>query len=126
MEAYEYVMIIKLQLIELQRLIAIPKIEDLYTNLEGGKMCSTLDLSNAYILMPLEEESNNRTTINTSRRLFKYKRICFGISSAPEIFQRVMDSSLQMLKMVCGYLDDILIIGKDKEEHGIKTTRYCE
>ena len=34
----------------------IPKIEDLYTNLVGGKMFSTLDLSNAYLQMPLEEE----------------------------------------------------------------------
>ena len=95
----------------------IPKIEDLYTNLVGGKMFSTLDLSNAYLQMPLEEESKNLTTINTSRGLFKYNRLCFGIAAAPAIFQRVMDSLLQGLNMVCGYLDDILITGKDKEEH---------
>ena len=67
--------------------------------------------------MPLEEESNNRTTIITSRGLFKYNRLCFGIAAAPAIFQRVMDSLLQGLKIVFGYLDDILITGKDKKEH---------
>ena len=49
--------------------------------------------------------------------MFKYNRLCFGIAAAPAIFQRVMDSLRQVLKMVCGYLDDILITGKDKEEH---------
>ena len=48
----------------------IPIIEDLYTNLVGGNMFSTLGLSNAYLHMPLEEESKNLTTINTSRGLF--------------------------------------------------------
>ena len=95
----------------------IPKIEDLYTNLVGGKMFSTLDLSNAYLQMPLEEDSKNLRTINTSRGLFKYNRLCFGIAAVPAIFQRVMDSLLQGLNMVCGYLDDILITGKYKEEH---------
>ena len=70
-----------------------------------------------YIQIPLEEESKNLTTIKTSIGLLKYNRICFGIAAAPVIFQRVMDSLLQGLKMVCGYLDDILITGKDKEEH---------
>ena len=95
----------------------IPKIEDLYTNLVGGKMFSTLDLSNVYLQMPLEEESRYLSTINTPKGLFKYNRLFFGIAAVPAIFQRVMDSLLQGLNMVCGYLDDILITGKDKEEH---------
>ena len=54
-------------------------------------MFSILDLSNAYLQMALEEESKNLTTINTSRGLFKYNRLCFGIAAASAIFQRVMD-----------------------------------
>ena len=82
-------------------------------------MFSTLDLSNAYLQMPLDEELKNLTTMNTSRGLFKYNRLCFGIAATPAIFQGVMDLSLQGLKMVFCYLDDILITGKDKEEYDI-------
>ena len=68
-------------------------------------MFSILYLSNAYLQMLLEEESKNLTTINTSRGLFKYNRICLGIADVPVIFHRVMDTLLQGLNMVCGYMD---------------------
>ena len=49
--------------------------------------------------------------------MFKYNRLCFGIAAAPAIFQRVMDQLLKGLPMVCGYLDDILVSGKTKEDN---------
>ena len=49
-------------------------------------MFSKLDVSNEYLHMPLEDESKNLTTINTSRGLFKYNLLCFGIAAAPAIF----------------------------------------
>ena len=49
--------------------------------------------------------------------LYRYTRLPFEIASAPAIFQRAMDAILQgMLGVLC-YLDDILIVGKNKEEH---------
>ena len=59
MEALGYVVTIKLQNNRVAKVDSypIPMIEDLYTNLVGGKIFSTLDLSNAYLQMPLEEES---------------------------------------------------------------------
>ena len=41
----------------------------------------------------------------------------FRHRAAPAIFQRVMDQLLKGLPMVCGYLDDILVSGKTKEDH---------
>ena len=95
----------------------IPRIDDLYANLAGGKMFTTLDLSNAYLQMPLSNESKPYTTINTHLGLFQYNRLCFGIASAPAIFQRVMDNLLKGLKHVSGYLDDILITGSSERDH---------
>ena len=95
----------------------IPRIDDLYANLAGGKMFLTLDLSNAYLQMPLSNESKPYTTINTHLGLFQYNRLCFGIASAPAIFQRVMDNLLKGLKHVSGYLDDILITGSSERDH---------
>ena len=56
-------------------------------------------------------------TISTHKGLFQYERLPFGVSSAPSIFQRVMDNLLQGIPGVCVYLDDILITGSTEEEH---------
>ena len=55
--------------------------------------------------------------INTHKGLFQYNRLPFGVSSAPAIFQRVMESLLQGIPNVCVYIDDILVAGKTYQEH---------
>ena len=95
----------------------IPKIEDLYAKLSGGKTFTKLDMSQAYLQLPLDEESKDLTTINTQKGLFRYTRLPFGISPSPAIFQRTMDNVLQGLTNVVVYLDDILITGNTEEEH---------
>ena len=73
----------------------IPKVEDLFARLRGGKYFTKLDLSQAYQQLPLEEDSKRYVVINTHRGLFRYTRLPFGISLAPGIFQRVIESILQ-------------------------------
>ena len=63
------------------------------------------------------------TTINTHKGLFSYNRLCFGISSAPGIFQRAMDNLLKGLPGVLCYLDDILICGSSESDHFEKLTK---
>ena len=65
----------------------------------------------------LDEESKKFMVINTHKGLYQYTRMPFGISSAPAIFQRAMDSILQGLPKVLCYLDDILITGATDQEH---------
>ena len=55
--------------------------------------------------------------INTHKGLFQYQRIPFGISSAPAIFQRTMESLLTDIQGVIIYLDDVLITGRTDQEH---------
>ena len=95
----------------------IPKVEDLFARLSKGKHFSKLDLSQAYQQVPLEEDSKKYVVINTHRGLFWYTRLPYGISSAPGIFQRVIESILQGIDGVVVYLDDILITGASKEAH---------
>ena len=57
------------------------------------------------------------TTINTPIGLFQYTRLPFGVSSAPAIYQRVMDNMLKSIPGVCVYLDDVLISGSTEQEH---------
>ena len=95
----------------------LPRIEDILASLAGGKLFSKLDLADAYMQIPLDEESKKYTIINTEKGLFRYNRLPFGISAAPAIFQRTMENVLQGIPGVCVYVDDILVTSKNEEGH---------
>lgn len=56
-------------------------------------------------------------TINTHKGLYKYKRLPYGVASAPAIFQKLMEQILRGIPGVVVYIDDILITGKTDAEH---------
>ena len=95
----------------------IPKIEDIFATLEGGKTFTKLDLSQAYQQLKLDAESQKYLVINTHKGLFRYTRLPFGISSAPGIFQKAMETLLQRIPHVTVYIDDILITGENDVDH---------
>ena len=94
----------------------LPWIDDIFAPLEDGKIFSKLDLALANQQEPLDEASNKFTTINTSTGLYQYTRLPFGVSSAPAIYQRMMEGILQGIPNVSVYLDDILITGKMEQD----------
>ena len=87
----------------------MPCIEELFANLAGGKSFAKLDLAEAYQQIPLEDTSKQYVTINTHKGLYRYNRLPFGVSAAPSIFQRVMESLLQGILWVSIYLDKLII-----------------
>jgi len=70
----------------------LPRVEDLFAALSGGKYFSKLDMSQAYLQVPIEENSRELVTINTHRGLFQYTKLPFGVSAAPAVFQRCMEN----------------------------------
>ncbi|KAG1937540.1 retrotransposable element [Pimephales promelas] len=95
----------------------IPRVEDLFARLEGGKQFTKLDMSHAYQQIIMEENSKKYLTVNTQKGLFTYNRLPFGVASAPAIFQRTMEGLLQGIQGVVVYLDDILVTGVNQESH---------
>ena len=87
----------------------VPNPQDLLSALAGGKRFTKLDLKHAYQQLPLSEESKQFLTINTSKGLYQYQRLPFGVASAPAIFQSTMDTILKGIDGVVCYIDDILI-----------------
>ena len=95
----------------------LPRIDELLANLAGGQHFTKLDMSQAYLQLPLDKESTEYVTVDTHKGLFKYNRLPFGVSSAPSIFQRTMENLLQGVEGVSVYIDDILITGSTLQHH---------
>ena len=94
-----------------------PLPEELFQKLNGGHKFSKLDLAEAYLQIPLDEKSTELTVINTHQGLYKFKRLPFGLSSAPAIFQKFIEQLVRDIPGVACYLDDIIVTGRSEQEH---------
>ena len=90
----------------------LPRREDLFASLSGGKVFSKLDITQAYLQIPVDEKSKNYTTLNTHKGLFQFTRLPFSAASASSIFQRIKEGILQGIPGVCVYLTTSLSRGK--------------
>ena len=104
----------------------LPTLEEITSKLAGAKMFSVLDAESGFHQIPLSERSRKYTTFITPCGLYRFKRLPFGIACAPEIFQRVVEDILRGLDGVLVYVDDILVFGKDREEHDARMKSALE
>lgn len=95
----------------------MPTIDNILAQLGGKSYISKVDLKHAYQQVLLDPESKAYTTISTIKGLFNCTRIPYGITSGPNVFQKIMDQTLKSLKDVYALQDDSLISGKAEEEH---------
>ena len=93
------------------------KIEDIFPQLARGHQFTKLDLTQAYLQLPVHENSKELVTINTHKGIYRYNRMPFGIASAPAMCQRTIEEVLQGITGVQVMLDDMIITGKDDQEH---------
>uniref|UniRef100_A0A3P9JYQ5 Gypsy retrotransposon integrase-like protein 1 n=1 Tax=Oryzias latipes TaxID=8090 RepID=A0A3P9JYQ5_ORYLA len=95
----------------------LPTLDDITPKLAGAKVFSTLDASSGFWQIPLDPTCQKLTTFITPMGRFCFRRLPFGITSAPEIFQRLMSNLLKDLEGTVVVMDDILVYGSNKEEH---------
>ena len=87
----------------------LPKIADILYKMQGFSYATAIDLSMGYYHIPLDEASQQLCTTILPWGKYRYRKLPMGISSAPDIFQRIMDDLLGDLEFARTYIDDILI-----------------
>ncbi|GBL76949.1 Uncharacterized protein K02A2.6 [Araneus ventricosus] len=95
----------------------LPRLEEIFTNLNGGKQFSKLDFKQAYLQMKVHPESQKLLTINTHKGLYVCKRLMYGLNGAPAIWQRYVDGLFQGMQGVKVFMDDARITGSDEMSH---------
>ena len=89
----------------------LPTIEDIATRLHGAKVFTILDVRNGFWHVVLDEPSSFITTFHTPFGRYRWKRMPFGICSAPEVFQRRMHELIEGLNGVEVIADDFVTVG---------------
>ena len=96
----------------------LPTIEEVTTRLSNAKVFSVLDAKTGFWQVKLTEDASFLITFNTPFGRYRWKRMPFGISSVPEVWQQKMNELVEGLKGVEVIADDFLIcrFGSDKKE----------
>ena len=97
----------------------LPRIDDLFDQLQGANIFSSIDLQSAYYQVRLKPEDVPKTAFTTPLGLFEFRVLCFGLTNAPGTFQNIMKDVLGDVigKFVIVYLDDIVVFSKNQAEH---------
>lgn len=104
----------------------LPKVDDTLAQLTGAKVFSKLDANSGFWQIPLAKASQPLTTFITPFGRYCFNKLPFGISSAPEHFQKRMSNILSGLDGVLCLMDDVLVFGQDKDEHDKRLTAALE
>ena len=95
----------------------LPTVEECFAPMAGGEKFTRLDIRQAYNNIKLRNDDQKLTTINTSKGLYVWTRLPYGVSSSTAIFQQTIDRVLQNMKGVACRVDDIIVTGRNDEEH---------
>ncbi|XP_045503822.1 uncharacterized protein LOC123700608 [Colias croceus] len=89
----------------------IPRVEEIFSKLSGGKYFCTLDINQAYLHMKTNDDTAEMQAISTCKGTYKVRRLMFGVKIAPNVWQRYMDQTLQGLDGTACFFDDIALQG---------------
>ena len=94
----------------------IPNSEEITAKLAGAKYFSKFDATSGFWQIKLDAESSKLCTMNTPFGLYSFQRCPFGISSAPEIFNKYMRTIFEGLDGIESFFDDFIVWGSTWEE----------
>ncbi|GJX50652.1 putative reverse transcriptase domain-containing protein [Tanacetum coccineum] len=97
----------------------LPKINDLFDQLQGSSIYSKIDPRSGYHQLRVREEDIPKTTFRTRYGHYEFQVMPFGLTNAPAVFMDLMNRVCKpyLDKFMIVFIDDILIYLKSKQEH---------
>ena len=95
----------------------MPKVEDIFSKLNGATYFTTLDIHTGYHHIPLDKSSIPKMAFNLPVSKYEYVKVLLRLAQAPAYFQELMTGILKDFPFAIAYLDDIIIFSKTPQEH---------
>uniref|UniRef100_A0A2N9GTA9 Reverse transcriptase domain-containing protein n=1 Tax=Fagus sylvatica TaxID=28930 RepID=A0A2N9GTA9_FAGSY len=97
----------------------LPRIDQLVDSTAGHKLLTFMDAFSGYNQIMMDDTDQEKTSFITSKGLFCYKVMPFGLKNAGATYQRLMNKMFhhQIGRNVEVYVDDMLVKTKDEENH---------
>nr|GEU64647.1 putative reverse transcriptase domain-containing protein [Tanacetum cinerariifolium] len=109
----------KLNKLTVKNRYPLPRIDDLFDQLQGSSINLKIDLRSGYHQLRVQEQYIPKTTFRTRYGHYEFQVMPFGLTNAPAVFMDLMNRVCKpyMDKFVIVFIDDILIYSKDKKQH---------
>ncbi|GJS67642.1 putative reverse transcriptase domain-containing protein [Tanacetum coccineum] len=110
----------KLNKLTIKNRYPLPRIDDLFDQLQGSSVYSKIDLRLGYHQLHIKEEDIPITAFRTWYGHFEFQVMPFGLTNAPAMFMDLMNRVCKpyLDKFIIVFIDDILVYSKENEEHG--------
>ncbi|GJU63305.1 putative reverse transcriptase domain-containing protein [Tanacetum coccineum] len=97
----------------------LPRIDDLFDQLQGAHYFSKIDLRSSYHQLRVHDDDISNTAFRTRYGHFEFTVMPFGLTNAPAVFMDLINRVCKpyLDKFVIVFIDDIMIYSKTKENH---------